>query len=100
MDPHACEAHALCVEIAPEIFELSDADDVATCDDNPPESKITQVRAAIGGAHVRPSAGLKNVESQHTSIPNLMFNIFAPQPDPGPEQCRPRFPKLEGTQIS
>ncbi|TSD40226.1 ferredoxin [Rhodococcus sp. KBS0724] len=49
VDPHACEAHALCVEIAPEIFELSDADDVATCDDNPPESKITQVRAAIGG---------------------------------------------------
>ncbi len=49
VDPHMCEAHALCVEIAPEVFELDDDNDVATCDDNPPEAQMPLVRAAIGG---------------------------------------------------
>jgi ferredoxin len=44
-----CEAHALCVEIAPEVFELGDDDDVATCDTDPPEAQMPQVRAAISG---------------------------------------------------
>ncbi|MEU5841588.1 ferredoxin [Rhodococcus sp. NPDC047139] len=36
IDRDMCEAHALCVEIAPEIFDLPD-DDIAVCDENPPE---------------------------------------------------------------
>ncbi|PYE15957.1 ferredoxin [Williamsia limnetica] len=44
-----CEAHALCVEIAPEVFDLPDDDDVATCDENPREDLMPQVKAAISG---------------------------------------------------
>lgn len=41
-----CEAHALCIEIAPEIFDLGD-DEVATCDENPPTALLPKVRAAV-----------------------------------------------------
>lgn len=37
IDRDMCEAHALCIEIAPEIFDLPD-DNIATCDENPPEA--------------------------------------------------------------
>jgi ferredoxin len=47
VDSRMCEAHALCVEIAPEIFGLSDDDDVATCDENPPEALLPKARAAV-----------------------------------------------------
>ncbi|EME23471.1 ferredoxin [Rhodococcus triatomae] len=46
VDARMCEAHALCVEIAPEIFELSD-DDVAICDENPPEALLPKARSAV-----------------------------------------------------
>ncbi|GAB1812504.1 hypothetical protein MUNTM_15410 [Mycobacterium sp. MUNTM1] len=45
VDPRLCEAHALCVEIAPEVFELGD--DVATCDEEPGESLRHSVEAAV-----------------------------------------------------
>ncbi|MGN5238381.1 ferredoxin [Rhodococcus sp. SJ-3] len=47
VDPHMCEAHALCTEIAPEIFTLSDDDDIATCDEHPSEALLPKVRAAV-----------------------------------------------------
>lgn len=46
VDARMCEAHALCVEIAPEIFDLTD-DDVATCDENPPDLLLPKARAAV-----------------------------------------------------
>jgi len=46
VDATMCEAHALCVEIAPEIFDLPD-DDVATCDPHPPESLLPKAHAAV-----------------------------------------------------
>lgn len=45
VDPRLCEAHALCVEIAPEVFDLGD--DVATCDEEPPEALRPAVEAAV-----------------------------------------------------
>lgn len=45
VDPRLCEAHALCVEIAPEVFKLGD--DVATCDETPAESLRHSVEAAV-----------------------------------------------------
>lgn len=49
VNPQLCEAHALCVEIAPEVFVLNDDDDVATCDEDPPEALLPDVKAAISG---------------------------------------------------
>ena len=46
VDPQLCEGHALCIEIAPEVFDLTD-DDVATCVERPPEEFWEQVRAAV-----------------------------------------------------
>ena len=45
VDPRLCEAHALCIELAPEVFDLGD--DVATCDDTPDESLRQGVESAV-----------------------------------------------------
>ena len=44
VDPRMCEAHALCIEVAPEVFDLTD--DTATCDETPDESLRPSVEAA------------------------------------------------------
>lgn len=44
VEPRLCEAHALCVEIAPEVFDLGD--DIATCDEEPAEALRHSVEAA------------------------------------------------------
>jgi ferredoxin len=46
VDPRLCEGHALCVESAPEVFDLSD-DDVAECVTQPSDELWEQVNAAI-----------------------------------------------------
>lgn len=45
VDPGLCEAHALCIEIAPEVFDLGE--DIATCDETPDESLRPGVEAAV-----------------------------------------------------
>lgn len=45
VDPRLCEAHAMCVELAPEVFELGD--DVATCAPEIDRSRWDSVEAAI-----------------------------------------------------
>ena len=45
VDPRLCEAHALCVELAPEVFHLGD--DVATCDAQPAHTWWDHIRAAV-----------------------------------------------------
>ena len=45
VDPRLCEAHALCVELAPEVFDLSD--DVARCDEAPDDAHREVVDAAV-----------------------------------------------------
>ena len=45
VDPRLCEAHALCIGLAPEVFDLGD--DVATCDETPEESLRHTVESAV-----------------------------------------------------
>lgn len=45
VEPRLCEAHALCVEIAPEVFDLGD--DIATCDEERAEALRPSVEAAV-----------------------------------------------------
>jgi ferredoxin len=45
VDPRLCEAHALCIDIAPEIFDL--ADDVAESVGPPDATRRHEVDAAI-----------------------------------------------------
>lgn len=46
VDPQLCEGHALCIESAPAVFDLSD-DDVATCLQQPFGDRWQLVHAAI-----------------------------------------------------
>lgn len=46
VDSHLCEGHALCLDTAPEVFDLSD-DDVATCTERPADGLWNQVQAAV-----------------------------------------------------
>jgi len=46
VDPRLCEAHALCIELTPEVFDLGD-DEVASSDETPPEALRDSVDAAI-----------------------------------------------------
>jgi ferredoxin len=46
VDARLCEGHALCIEIAPDIFALPD-DDVATCVEHPADEQWHAAQAAI-----------------------------------------------------
>lgn len=46
VNPRLCEGHALCIDLAPEVFDLSD-DDVATCDEQPADTLWDKVNAAV-----------------------------------------------------
>ena len=45
VDPHLCEAHALCIDLAPAVFDLGD--DIATCQETPDASSWDDVEAAV-----------------------------------------------------
>ena len=45
VDPKLCEAHALCIDLAPEVFDLGD--DTATCAPEVDQSHWDSVEAAI-----------------------------------------------------
>lgn len=45
VDPELCEAHALCVELAPAVFDLGG--DVAECDESPDPAHDEAIDAAI-----------------------------------------------------
>ncbi|MFD1814619.1 ferredoxin [Rhodococcus gannanensis] len=66
VDRAACEAHALCVEIAPEIFRLGD-DEIATCDENPPAASWPLAESAIGAC---PRQAISIVDPPATSAPS------------------------------
>lgn len=46
VDPDLCEGHALCIELAAEVFDLGD-DDVATCAAAIPDTLQDKVKAAV-----------------------------------------------------
>lgn len=46
VDPKLCEGHALCIDLAPEVFELAD-DDVASAIEYPADLLWNNVTAAM-----------------------------------------------------
>ncbi|GAY15506.1 ferredoxin [Mycobacterium sp. shizuoka-1] len=46
VDRNLCEGHALCVELAAEVFDV-DADDQAICDQSPADELRAHVEAAV-----------------------------------------------------
>ena len=46
LDSRMCEGHALCLELAPQVFDLTE-DDVATCHTQPPDALWDKVKAAV-----------------------------------------------------
>jgi len=54
VDPRLCQGHALCIELAAEVFELG-GDDVATRDEDVAEALWDKVPAAVSACRVRPS---------------------------------------------
>jgi ferredoxin len=60
VDPHLCEGHALCLDTAPQVFDLTD-DDVATCTERPADDLWDQVQAAVDAC---PRGAISVVEDQ------------------------------------
>ena len=46
VDRHLCEGHALCVELAAEVFDV-DSSDLASCLESPADELREQVEAAV-----------------------------------------------------
>ncbi|MEV3900813.1 ferredoxin [Mycobacterium sp. NPDC050551] len=63
VDPRLCEGHALCIDLAPEVFDLGD-DEVARCDDRPADSSWATVQAAVDAC---PRGAISVVYEQHSS---------------------------------
>ena len=47
VDHDACEANAVCMGIAPEVFEVDDDDTMTVLDESPPETERSKVHAAV-----------------------------------------------------
>ncbi|MDO3635811.1 ferredoxin [Mycolicibacterium arseniciresistens] len=63
VDTHLCEGHGLCVDLAPEVFDLGD-DDVARCDVRPADTLWNKVDAAVDAC---PRGAISVVSEQHSS---------------------------------
>ena len=63
VDPRLCEGHALCIDLASEVFELSD-DDVASCDAHPADALWAKVTAAVNAC---PRGAITLESEQHSS---------------------------------
>ena len=59
VDMNLCESNALCVEAAPEVFEVRDDDLLYVLDENPPETLRAKVQAA---ARVCPKQAIRIVD--------------------------------------
>lgn len=46
VDRNLCEGHALCVELAPDVFDV-ESDDLATCAESPADEARERVEAAV-----------------------------------------------------
>lgn len=47
VDPLVCEANAVCMGLAPEVFELDDDDNLEILLPNPPAEMVDRVRHAV-----------------------------------------------------
>ena len=49
VDLSICDLHGLCVEAAPEVFEIGDDGELHILNETPPESLRAKVNAAVSG---------------------------------------------------
>jgi ferredoxin len=49
VDYDVCESNAICMGLAPEVFEVRDDDNLYVLDEHPPESLRAKVEAAVRG---------------------------------------------------
>jgi ferredoxin len=47
VDPLVCEANAVCVGLAPEVFDLDDDDNLTILQPDPPADQLDRVRHAV-----------------------------------------------------
>jgi len=47
VDPLVCEANAICVGLAPEVFDLDDDDNLTILQPHPPADQLDRVRHAV-----------------------------------------------------
>ena len=47
VDPLVCEANAICVGLAPEVFDLDDDDNLTILQPDPPADQLDRVRHAV-----------------------------------------------------
>ena len=47
VNPRLCEAHGICTELSPDVFDLGDLDIVTVTDEYPDERHRAEVRAAV-----------------------------------------------------
>jgi ferredoxin len=59
VDFDLCESNALCMDAAPEVFEVRDDDFLYILDENPPEAMRPQLEEAVAAC---PRAAIKLVE--------------------------------------
>ncbi len=74
VDPRLCEGHALCMDLAPEVFDLSD-DDVATCDERPSDELWDSVIAAVNAC---PRGAIAVESREHPSAQNRTERTATP----------------------
>jgi ferredoxin len=63
VDTHLCEGHGLCLQLAPEVFDLDD-DEIASCAEHPEPQYFDVVRAAAAAC---PRQAVVLQEPQRTS---------------------------------
>lgn len=63
VDPLLCEAHALCIELAPAVFDLGD--DIAECDESPDPAHDEEIDAAIAAC---PRQAISWVDAQPAPV--------------------------------
>ncbi|WP_231992197.1 ferredoxin [Mycobacterium sp. ACS4331] len=61
MDPHLCEGHALCLESAPALFDLSD-EEVAVCVEAPSDEEQWQL--ALAAVDACPRGAISVIDEQ------------------------------------
>ena len=47
VDYNLCESNAICMSVAPEVFEVRDDDNLYVLDEHPPESMREKVQVAV-----------------------------------------------------
>jgi len=62
IDAHTCEGHGLCLQLAPDVFDLTE-DEIATCEEHPDDMYRPQIEAAAAAC---PRMAITVTDDRHT----------------------------------